>query len=168
MTGYIYSREKRIDVPLDRRRRSQRHAMDPESFGRLSEQFARYMGTPKFLIQMTVFIAAWMIWNFAAPVSDRFDPYTFTFLTLILSLQASYAAPLILLAQNRQESRDKVMLEGDRERAQRSLSDTDYLAREIADIRRSLGELSQQIGTRNEKLLAAIDRIQKIDGDNVK
>lgn len=158
--NYSRSREARIDTPLDRSRTSQRVSFDPESFGQLSERFARYMGTPKFLIQMTVFIIAWMAWNFAAPTSDRFDPYTFTFLTLILSLQASYAAPLILLAQNRQESREKVMLESDRARAERSLSDTEYLAREIADIRRTLSDLSQRAGLRDEKITAALDRLE--------
>src|SRR5215207_7736122 len=81
---------------------------------------------------MTIIIGAWFAWNTLAPADMRFDPYTFTFLTLILSLQASYAAPLILLAQNRQADRDRLTMEEDRRRAAAQKADTEYLAREVA------------------------------------
>jgi uncharacterized membrane protein len=112
---------------------------DAETFGKLSEAFARYMGTPTFLLQMSAFIVAWVVWNFVGPQELRFDPYTFTFLTLLLSLQASYAAPLILLAQNRQDDRDKLALREDRRRADLNLSISEFLGRELAEIRVSTG-----------------------------
>ncbi|GAA2011473.1 DUF1003 domain-containing protein [Nakamurella flavida] len=112
---------------------------DSETFGKLSEAFARYMGTPTFLLQMSAFIVAWVVWNFVGPEALRFDPYTFTFLTLLLSLQASYAAPLILLAQNRQDDRDKLALREDRRRADLNLSISEFLGRELAEIRVSTG-----------------------------
>lgn len=114
--------------------------MNPDAFGRASEQFARYMGTSKFLVQMSLFIAAWLAWNSLAPANLQFDPYTFTFLTLLLSLQASYAAPLILLAQNRQENRDRVALDEDRARAAQTKADTEFLARELAAVRLAVGD----------------------------
>src|SRR3954468_22754677 len=94
-------RRDRLDQPIQPGR-VRLPRFDPEAFGRWSESIARYMGTAKFIVYMTVVIGAWFAWNTLAPPHLRFDPYTFTFLTLILSLQASYAAPLILLAQNRQ------------------------------------------------------------------
>ena len=97
---------------------------DPEAFGRWSEGTARYMGTANFIVAMTVVISAWLLWNTLAPASMRFDPYTFTFLTLMLSLQASYAAPLILLAQNRQTDRDRLAMEEDRRRAAMQKADS--------------------------------------------
>src|ERR1700712_3130644 len=121
--------------------RTLRPSVDPETFGRLSERVARFLGTSKFLIYMTVFILLWLVWNTVAPVKARFDPYTFTFLTLLLSLQASYAAPLILLAQNRQDDRDRVNLAQDRDQNSRLLADTEYLTREVASLRVSLGEV---------------------------
>jgi uncharacterized membrane protein len=111
---------RRLDQPKDKRMRLPR--FDPEAFGRWSEGIARGMGTANFIVYMTVVIAAWFVWNTLAPVNLRFDPYTFTFLTLILSLQASYAAPLILLAQTRQADRDKdheLLIERQRERMER-------------------------------------------------
>jgi uncharacterized membrane protein len=123
---------------------------DPEAFGRWSEGIARFMGTARFLVYMTVFIVAWIGWNSMAPRDLRFDPYTFTFLTLILSLQASYAAPLILLAQNRQADRDRVSLEEDRRRAAMQKADTEYLAREIAALRMALGEVATRDFLRSE------------------
>jgi uncharacterized membrane protein len=108
------------------------------------------MGTARFLVYMTVFILAWIGWNTLAPDSLKFDPYTFTFLTLILSLQASYAAPLILLAQNRQADRDRLSLEEDRRRAAAQKADTEYLAREIASLRIALGEVATREFLRSE------------------
>lgn len=118
----------RLDQP-----RSPRHRIlpewDPEAFGRLSERIARFLGTGRFIVWMTVVIIAWVLWNIFAPPNLRFDNYPFIFLTLMLSLQASYAAPLILLAQNRQDDRDRVNLEQDRKSNERSIADTEYLTR---------------------------------------
>ncbi len=115
---------------------------DPEIFGRWSEGIARSMGTAAFIVYMTVVITAWISWNVFAPARWRFDPYTFTFLTLLLSLQASYAAPLILLAQRRQADRDRLALDEDRRRASMQKADTEYLTREIASLRIAIGEVA--------------------------
>ena len=123
---------------------------NPEAFGRWSESIARYMGTAQFIVWMTIVIGAWFAWNTLAPGGLRFDPYTFTFLTLILSLQASYAAPLILLAQNRQADRDRLAMEEDRRRAAMQKADTEYLAREIASLRIALGEVATRDFLRSE------------------
>jgi uncharacterized membrane protein len=99
---------------------------------------------------MTVFVAVWLLWNLLAPEGLRFDPYPFIFLTLMLSLQASYAAPLILLAQNRQDDRDRVQYEQDRARDERSIADTEYLTREIAGLRLVLSEVATREFLRSE------------------
>jgi uncharacterized membrane protein len=108
------------------------------------------VGTAKFIVYMTVVILLWFAWNTMMPARLRFDPYTFTFLTLVLSLQASYAAPLILLAQNRQADRDRLSLEEDRRRAALQKADTEYLAREIAALRIALGEVATRDFLRSE------------------
>ncbi|WP_306333026.1 DUF1003 domain-containing protein [Streptomyces sp. KL118A] len=123
---------------------------DPEAFGRLSERIARFLGTGRFIVWMTVVIILWVVWNIAAPDHLRFDQYPFIFLTLMLSLQASYAAPLILLAQNRQDDRDRVNLEQDRKQNERSIADTEYLTREIASLRMGLGEVATRDWLRSE------------------
>jgi uncharacterized membrane protein len=128
----------RLDTPSTQRRAVPRPHYDPDAFGRLSERIARFLGTARFLVYMTVFIVVWILVN-VTPIA--FDPYTFTFLTLLLSLQASYAAPLILLAQNRQADRDRVSLEEDRATSQRLQADVEYLAREVAALRQALGEV---------------------------
>ena len=133
---------------------------DPEAFGQWSEGIARFMGTAKFLVYMTVFILAWIVWNTLAPKGWQFDPYTFTFLTLILSLQASYAAPLILLAQNRQTDRDRINLDEDRMNAERSRSDIEYLARELAAVRIALGDVATRDFIRSE-LSHYLDQVRK-------
>src|SRR6266536_5975282 len=127
-------RQSRLDQPVEPRRMSLPR-LDAEAFGRWSEAIARFMGTARFLVYMTVVIVLWIGWNVLAPKPWRFDPYTFTFLTLVLSLQASYAAPLILLAQNRQADRDRLAMDEDRRRAAMQKADTEYLAREIASLR---------------------------------
>jgi uncharacterized membrane protein len=135
---------ERLNTP-GRRRRSTLPTLkvDRDAFGKFAEGFARFMGTARFLMGMTVVIIMWVLWNVPfGPPRPRFDEYPFIFLTLILSLQASYAAPLILLAQNRQEARDRIGIEQDRERAAQSRADMDYLAREIASVRMSVGELA--------------------------
>ena len=112
------------------------------AFGRLSEKFARFLGTARFLVYMSVFVLSWVLWNTLAPADLRFDKFPFIFLTLILSLQASYAAPLILLAQNRQTDRDRIALAEDRARNDRSIADTEYLTRELASLRIALGDVA--------------------------
>jgi uncharacterized membrane protein len=124
--------------------------IDRETFGRWAEAIARGMGTANFLVYMTLVLMTWFLWNTLAPASLRFDPYTFTFLTLMLSIQASYAAPLILLAQNRQSDRDRVALEEDRRRATMQKAETEYLAREIAALRIALGEVATRDFLRSE------------------
>ena len=145
-------RRPRIDQPREstRRRPSLPVALTQEAFGVLSEKFARFMGTPYFLIGMTVFVAVWLLWNTLAPRSVRFDPYAFIFLTLMLSLQASYAAPLILLAQNRQADRDRVALEQDRSRDERNLADTEFLTREVAALRIAMRDTATRDFVRSE------------------
>jgi uncharacterized membrane protein len=115
---------------------------DPEAFGRFSEAIARFLGTARYLVFQTVVVVLWIVWNVAVRAANLdFDPYPFILLTLALSLQASYAAPLILLAQNRQEERDRQEMEADRRTNARALADTEYLARELASIRLALGEM---------------------------
>ena len=149
MTDPRRERPDRLDQPVEPGR-VRLPRFDPEAFGRWSEGIARYMGTAQFIVWMTLVIAAWFAWNTLAPASLRFDPYTFTFLTLVLSLQASYAAPLILLAQNRQTDRDRLTMEEDRRRAAMQKADTEYLTREIASLRIALGEVATRDFLRSE------------------
>ena len=123
-------------------RRTLKPSYDPEAFGRWSERFARFLGTARFLVYMTAFVLLWVTWNSLAPEDLKFDHYPFIFLTLLLSLQASYAAPLILLAQNRQADRDRIQGNEDREREERNIADTEYLTRELASLRTALGEVT--------------------------
>jgi uncharacterized membrane protein len=161
-------RRDRLDQPIEPGR-VRLPRFDPEAFGRWSESIARYMGTAKFIVYMTIVIGAWFAWNTLAPKGLRFDPYTFTFLTLILSLQASYAAPLILLAQNRQTDRDRLGMEEDRRRAAMQKADTEYLAREIASLRIAVGEVATRDFVRSElarladELDEAAHRRQKLE-----
>jgi uncharacterized membrane protein len=141
-------RDSRLDQPREPGLKLPR--LDAEAFGRWSEGIARFMGTAKFLVYMTVVIVIWIGWNTLAPPKARWDPYTFTFLTLILSLQASYAAPLILLAQNRQADRDRLSMEEDRRRAALQKADTEYLSREIAALRIAINEVSTRDFVRSE------------------
>ena len=131
-------------------RRSLKPSYDSEAFGRWSEKFARFLGTARFLVFMTAFVLIWVIWNSLAPEDLKFDHYPFIFLTLLLSLQASYAAPLILLAQNRQADRDRIQGNEDREREERNMADTEYLTRELASLRIALGEVATRDFMRNE------------------
>lgn len=139
----------RLDTPQERRRRLMPlRPVETDTFGRFAEQFARFMGTARFILWMSVFIVVWIVWNVFTPW--RFDPYAFLFLTLMLSLQASYAAPLILLAQNRQEDRDRVLAEQDRRVAAQSQADMEFLAREMASLRMALGEVATRDYVRSE------------------
>jgi uncharacterized membrane protein len=145
----MMARNHGLDTPRESRR-SLRGNYDSEAFGRLSERFARFLGTARFLVYMTVFVFTWVLWNIFAPVDLRWDDYPFIFLTLILSLQASYAAPLILLAQNRQADRDRIALNEDRARGDRNMADTEYLTRELASLRIALGDVSTRDFVRSE------------------
>ncbi|WP_110241755.1 DUF1003 domain-containing protein [Nocardioides gilvus] len=146
------NRTPRLDTPRDSRRRSlrPRRHRDSDTFGVFAENFARYMGTARFLFWMTVLVTTWITWNVLAPAQWRWDDYPFIFLTLILSLQASYAAPLIILAQNRQENRDKVLADNDRRVNAQSQADMEFLSREIAWLRMSVGEVATRDFIRSE------------------
>ena len=137
----MMARKNGLDTPRETRR-TLRPNIDAEAFGRLSEKLARFLGTARFLVYMSVFVLSWVLWNTLAPADLRFDKFPFIFLTLILSLQASYAAPLILLAQNRQTDRDRIALAEDRARNDRSMADTEYLTRELASLRIALGDVA--------------------------
>jgi uncharacterized membrane protein len=147
-------RGPRLDQPREARRTwlSRPSGFTDESFGILSEKFARFMGTPRFILWMTVFVSLWLVWNTWGPANLQFDPraLNYTLLTLILSLQASYAAPLILLAQNRQADRDRVALEQDRGRDERNLADTEFLTREVAALRLALRDVATRDFVRSE------------------
>lgn len=133
-----------------------------DRMGRYSEAFARGMGTPWFLVGLSAFVGVWLIYNTSAPLGAQFDPRAtnFTLLTLILSLQASYAAPMILLAQNRQDDRDRVQIEQDRQRAERNLNDTEYLAREVVALRLAMTDLASKDFIRAE-LRALLEELEK-------
>jgi len=145
-------RTERLNTPGSRRRLEvPRPQVDREVFGQFAEGFARFMGTARFLAFMTAIVVTWVVWNLpAGPERPRFDEYPFIFLTLILSLQASYAAPLILLAQYRQEARDRVGIDADREQNAQNRADMDFLAREIASLRMSVGEIATRDYVRSE------------------
>src|SRR5215470_6490245 len=123
--------------------------MDPDAFARFSERIARFLGTGRFLAAQTAIVTVWITLNLAA-VSLQWDPYPFILLNLVFSTQAAYAAPLILLAQNRQDNRDRVALEEDRARAARTKEDTEFLARELAALRLAVGEVATRDYLRNE------------------
>jgi uncharacterized membrane protein len=155
-------RPTRLDQPQDVRRGIALPTYNPEAMGRISERVARFLGTWRFIGYMTLFIAAWIIYNVIVPKGHgQFDAWSnkFTLLTLLLSLQASYAAPLILLAQNRQADRDRVQYESDRALSERAVDDTEYLARELASVRVSLGEVATRDFLRSElqRLLEELD-----------
>ena len=159
--------EIRLDSPKGQRSplrlRGRRQSRD--RFGRFTESIARGMGTPWFLFGLTIFVIVWMVYNTTAPNRFRFDDVAigFTALTLILSLQASYAAPLILLAQNRQDDRDRVQIEQDRQRAERNLNDTEYLAREVVALRLAVRDMATKDFIRAElrTLLAELDQAEE-------
>ena len=141
-----------------RGRPSIRPTYNPETFGKVSERVARFLGSWRFIAWMSILILAWVIFNVV--VTDPADPYPFIFLTLLLSLQASYAAPLILLAQNRQDDRDRIQIKEDRERTERLIADTEYLAREIAALRIGLGEVVTRDYLRRE-LRALLEDLER-------
>ena len=160
----------RLDTPLETRRRFiRRPQLDEDASGKISESIARFLGTPRFIIWLTIFCIAWILWNVDfGPSRPQFDSAArgFTALTLVLSLQASYAAPLILLAQNRQTDRDRVQAEQDRQRSERNLADTEFLAREMAALRIALSEVATRDFVRSElrNLLEDLAEEREADG----
>jgi uncharacterized membrane protein len=142
------STRNRLDTPAGPQRRL-RVDLDTEAFGRLSERLARFLGTGTYLLWQTVFVIVWITLNLIG-ILGRWDPYPFILLNLAFSTQAAYAAPLILLAQNRQDDRDRVALEEDRSRAQRTIADTEYLSRELAAVRLAVGEMVTRDFLRSE------------------
>ena len=158
----------RLDTPTEvRRPLVRRPTYDADAFGSFAERFARFMGTARFLLYMTGMVVVWLLWNWLAPEDLAWDLYPFIFLTLMLSLQASYAAPLILLAQNRQEDRDRVTGERDRQANARAHADMEFLAREVAALRMAIGEVATRDYVRSElrALLAELDERAKTDED---
>ena len=160
--GWAMAERDRIDQPREAGRRWRGpSSMSNEAFGIIAEKFARFMGTVQFIIGMTVFVALWLLWNTYGPTDLQFDPreLNYTLLTLILSLQASYAAPLILLAQNRQADRDRVAFEQDRLQAERNLADTEFLTREVAALRIAMRDNATRDFVRSE-LRALLDEME--------
>jgi len=160
--------KRREDLTTPRQNRRLGVHYDPDAFGQFSEGIARYLGTARYLVYQSGIIIVWVIWNYVLPESWQFDPWDrgLVLLTLVLSLQASYAAPLILLAQNRQEQRDRVQTETDRKVAERTQADTEFLAREIASVRLSLGDVATSSGIDDqfERLTEMIERLsQRLD-----
>ena len=139
------------------------HTFGEQWFALKAEAFARFFGTPAFLVGQTVIVAVWIYLNVSG--MSKFDPYPFILLNLAFSLQAAYAAPLILLAQNRQENRDKVSLEEDRRRAQQTKADTEFLARELAALRLAVGEVATRDYLRREleEVRELLDALQPVE-----
>lgn len=152
---------RRDDLSTPRQRRMLSIHYDQDAFGEFSETVARLMGTARFLVYQTLFCLSWVAWNAFGPEELRFDRWQFVGLTLLLSLQAAYAAPLILLAQNRQELRDRAQTDLDRRVAERTQADTEFLARELASIRLSLTGVatSSEVGDHLDRLTDAIERM---------
>ncbi len=141
----------RLDQPREARTTLlPRVSVDPDIFGIFAERFARFMGTAKFLVYMTGFVIVWVIINLIGLFGLRWDPYPFILLNLFFSIQASYAAPLILLAQNRQDDRDRVAIEQDRNRDERNLADTEFLTREVASLRLAMRDTATRDFVRSE------------------
>jgi uncharacterized membrane protein len=160
---------QRLDTPRTSRRRFSLN-VDAEAVGQFSESIARFLGTGRYLLWQTVIVIIWIALNLSA-VKLRWDPYPFILLNLAFSTQAAYAAPLILLAQNRQENRDRVSLEEDRRRSEQTKADTEYLARELAALRLAVGEvatrdyLRRELEELSEKLTEARPSRAAADGD---
>ncbi|MDT4986166.1 MAG: hypothetical protein QOI74_260 [Micromonosporaceae bacterium] len=154
--------ETRRDGRLDQPRTTGRLTLprlDTDAFGRFAETFARFLGTARFIVYMTIFVIVWLALNLIGIFGLRWDPYPFILLNLFFSTQASYAAPLILLATNRQADRDRLSLDEDRRRAQMQKADTEYLSREIASLRIAVGEVATRDFVRSEltRLIEELD-----------
>jgi len=142
-------RRSRLDQPKGPRR-GVRSPYDPETFGKLSEKISRFIGSWRFIFWMSMFVASWMVWNLLAPADLTFDEWPFIGLTLMLSLQASYAAPLILLSQNRQTDRDRVQYWEDRARIDRIIADDDFITREVSSLRLAVNEVATRDFVRDQ------------------
>src|SRR5438067_7691542 len=166
-------RQSRLDLPREPRR-VRLPRISGETFGHFAEMFARFMGTARFIAYMTVFVVVWITLNIVAIFGFRWDPYPFILLNLFFSTQASYAAPLILLAQNRQADRDRLGMYEDRRRAAMQKADTEYLAREIAALRIAVGEVAtrdfvrSELGRMIEELDEAAVRRAKLERKQIK
>ncbi|MGY1751434.1 DUF1003 domain-containing protein [Modestobacter sp. SYSU DS0511] len=160
------SADRRADLRLDQPRGARTLGsflrLDPDAVGKFAEGIARFLGTGRFLAVQTIIVIVWIALNVTA-VNLRWDPYPFILLNLAFSTQAAYAAPLILLAQNRQADRDRVQAEEDRARAAQNRADTEYLARELASLRVSIGELATRDFIRGE-----LNRLVPDDADDRK
>jgi uncharacterized membrane protein len=146
----------RSDLSVPKGARVRGSLYDADAFGRFSEGLARTLGTGKYLVGQTVFVLAWITLN-TAGIINHWDPYPFILLNLAFSTQAAYAAPLILLAQNRQDERDRANIERDRQVAARTQADTEYLARELATIRLALNDV-----VTNQDLAEHLERLAKL------
>jgi uncharacterized membrane protein len=158
------SRREDLSTPRQRRRFGVHY--DREAFGAFSELIARALGTARYLIFQSFVCLFWLAWNIGMPDEWRFDPNPFGVLTLALSLQAAYAAPLILLAQNRQEDRDRQQSEEDRAMAARTQAETEYLTRELAGVRMALADVVTMDDLRDhlDRLTVAIEKVaEKLD-----
>jgi len=157
--------KRREDLTTPRAKRQIGVRYDADAFGQFSESIARFLGTARFLVVQTVIIVVWITYNLLAPDRFQFDPWDrgLVLLTLVLSLQASYAAPLILLAQNRQERRDQVQAELDRSVAERTQADTEFLAREIAGVRLLLADVvtGDELREHLHALSRAVERLSE-------
>ena len=143
--------QPRLDQPRGRRQVSLKPSFDPDAFGRGSETIARFFGTARYLIIQTAIVIVWIALNIMVITKAiRWDPYPFILLNLAFSTQAAYAAPLILLAQNRQAERDKVQVAEDRTREELSIATMDYLTREMASLRMAVGEVATRDYVRGE------------------
>ncbi|WP_067464098.1 DUF1003 domain-containing protein [Nocardia amamiensis] len=158
----VHSRARqRLETPLESRFRLE---WDAEAMARSSERVARFLGTGRYLAVQTILVVVWILLNIFA-VRLRWDPYPFILLNLAFSTQAAYAAPLILLAQNRQDNRDRVALEEDRMRAAQTKADTEFLARELAALRLAVGEVVTRDYVRREleEIKGILDRIESAE-----
>jgi len=156
--------KRRNDLSQPCRRRRLDVAYDADAFGKFSESIAMLLGTARYLVWQTIVIIVWLLFNILPPANWQFDPWGrgLVLLTLVLSLQASYAAPLILLAQNRQERRDRAAAELDRQVAERTQADTEFLAREIAGVRLALADVvtGEELREQLSALTAAVERLE--------
>ena len=149
MTRFNLRLSERADLSVPRTTPQMGARYDADAFGRFAEGMARFLGTGRFIVGQTVLVAGWIVLN-TLGIIHHWDPYPFILLNLAFSTQAAYAAPLILLAQNRQDDRDRVALEEDRARAERTKADTEYLARELAALRLAVGEVVTRDFLRSE------------------
>ena len=147
---------ERADLSVPRGSPQMGARYDADAFGRFAEALARFLGTGRFIVGQTLFVILWIILN-TIGIIRHWDPYPFILLNLAFSTQAAYAAPLILLAQNRQDERDRANIERDRQVAARTQADTEFLARELASVRLSLNDV-----VTNQDLAEHLERLAKL------